>query len=80
MKASMYMRVGNREQLEPETDMEKKEQEFKNFCEKKKHQMTGGYTPQQGAQMDSYIEGLINKNMESRNNLAQHGRKNKGAR
>lgn len=43
MKVAMYMRVGNKEQLVPEKDRKKKEQEFKNFCERKKGQMVGEY-------------------------------------
>lgn len=43
MKAAMYIRVGNKEQLVPETDRKKKEQEFKNFCERKKEQKIGEY-------------------------------------
>ncbi len=47
MKAAIYMRVGNKDQLAPETDNKKKEQEFENYCERLKHRTAGGYTPQQ---------------------------------
>lgn len=47
MKAAIYMRVGNKDQLASETDNKKKEQEFENYCERLKHRTVGGYTPQQ---------------------------------
>lgn len=45
MKAAVYMRVGNKDQLEPETDDNKKEQEFENYCERLKHCSAGMYIP-----------------------------------
>ena len=45
MRAAIYMRVGNEDQLEPETDIKDREQEFKKYCEKLKHQTAGGYIP-----------------------------------
>lgn len=45
MKAAVYMRVGNKDQLEPETDNKKKEQEFENYCERLKHRSAGMYIP-----------------------------------
>lgn len=47
MKAAIYMRVGNKDQLAPETDIKKREQEFENYCERLKQRMVGGYIPQQ---------------------------------
>ena len=43
MRVAMYLRVGNKEQLDVETDMKKKEQEFESFCERKKYEMIGEY-------------------------------------
>ena len=45
MRAAIYMRVGNPEQPDTETDVKKKEQELKDFCERKKHQIAGDYFP-----------------------------------
>ena len=75
MRVAMYLRVGNKEQLDVETDMKKKEQEFESFCERKKHEMIGEYIPQQ----ETYFEDLIEKAMSS-SGAVQHSRKNKGAR
>lgn len=47
MKAAIYMRVGNKDQLAPETDNNKKEQEFENYCKKLQQRTAGGYTLQQ---------------------------------
>lgn len=47
MKAAIYMRVGNKDQLAPETDIKKREQEFENYCERLKQRTVGGYIPQQ---------------------------------
>lgn len=46
MKAAINARVGNKDQLEPETDAKKKEQEFENYCERLKQRAAGGYIPQ----------------------------------
>lgn len=46
MRAAIYMRVGNKEQLAPETDMKKMEQELENFCAGKKHQTVCEYITQ----------------------------------
>lgn len=45
MKAAIYIRVENEDQLEPETDIKDREQEFKKYCDKLKHQTAGGYIP-----------------------------------
>ena len=42
MKAAIYARVGNKDQLEPETDAKKKEREFENYCERLKQCAAGG--------------------------------------
>ncbi len=47
MKAAIYIRVGNKDQLAPETDNNKKEQEFENYCKKLQQRTAGGYIPQQ---------------------------------
>lgn len=47
MKAAIYMRVGNKDQLAPETDNKKKEQEFENYCKRLQQRTAGGYIPQQ---------------------------------
>lgn len=47
MKAAIYMRVGNKDQLTPETDNKKKEQEFENYCKRLQQRTAGGYIPQQ---------------------------------
>lgn len=80
MTVVMYLRVGNKEQLDVETDMKKKEQEFENFCERKKHGMAGGYIPQQKIQMKTDCEDLIKKAMRDSSGTVQHGRQKKGAR
>ena len=46
MKAAIYARVGNKDQLEPETDAKKKEQEFEIYYERLKQRTAGGYIPQ----------------------------------
>lgn len=46
MKAAIYARVGNKDQLAPETD-NKKEQEFENYCKRLQQRTAGGYIPQQ---------------------------------
>lgn len=51
MKAAIYIRVGNKDQLAPETD-NKKEQEFENYCKRLQQRTTGGYTSQQQSGRD----------------------------
>lgn len=46
MKAAIYMRVGNEDQLSPETDIEKSGQKSEKFCDKKKQQIAGEYVAQ----------------------------------
>ena len=46
MKAAIYMRVGNEDQLSPETDIEKSGQKSEKFCDKKKQQIAGEYVTQ----------------------------------
>lgn len=46
MKAAIYMRVGNEDQLSPETDIEKSGQKSENFYDKKKQQIAGEYVTQ----------------------------------
>ncbi|MDE6968324.1 MAG: recombinase family protein [Eubacterium sp.] len=46
MKATFYARVGNKDQLETETDIEKSRQKLENLFDRKKHQIVGGYITQ----------------------------------
>lgn len=46
MKAAVYMRVGNKDQLAPETDIEKNRQKLENLFDRKKHQIVGEYITQ----------------------------------
>lgn len=39
MQVAIYIRVGNKEQLETDKDIERQRNELRNFCEKKKHQI-----------------------------------------
>ena len=52
MKAAIYARVGNKDQLAPETDNKKKEQEFENYCKRLQQRTYGGYIPQQQSGRD----------------------------
>ena len=46
MEAAIYMRVGNKDQLSPETDIEKSGQKSESFCDRKKEQIAGEYVTQ----------------------------------
>ena len=46
MKAAIYMRVGNKDQLAPETDIEKSRQKLEDFFDRKKHQIVSEYITQ----------------------------------
>ena len=55
MKAAIYARVGNKDQLAPETDIKKREQEFENYCKRLKHQTVGGYIPKQQSERNKKL-------------------------
>ena len=44
-KVAIYARMGNEEQLTPEMNAKKLEQEFENYCERLKSQAVGTYIP-----------------------------------
>lgn len=53
MKVAIYMRVGNKEQLESEADAEKQRQELVHYCEKKKHQIVSEYVSHQSREAEA---------------------------
>lgn len=62
MNVAVYMRFGNKEQPDPETDMKKREQEFENFFEKKKHQTVGEYVTQKDREEFNDIVEMLKEN------------------
>lgn len=53
MKVAIYMRVGNKDQLDSEADAEKKRQELIHYCEKKKHQIVNEYVSHQSSEAEA---------------------------
>lgn len=53
MKVAIYMRVGNKNQLDSKADAEKKRQELIHYCEKKKHQIVNEYVSHQGSEAEA---------------------------
>lgn len=72
MKAAIYMRVGNEDQLSPETDIEKSGQKSENFCDKKKQQIAGEYVTQNDRkQAICFVTAQLGDTEEIRNQKTQ---------
>lgn len=72
MKAAIYMRVGNKDQLTPETDIENSRQKLENFFDRKKQQIVSEYITQKDRkQAICFVTAQPGDTEEIRNQKAQ---------
>ena len=72
MKAAIYMRVGNEDQLSPENDIEKSRQKSDDFCDKKKQQTVDECaTEQEGKQAICFVTAQPGDTEEIKNQKTQ---------
>lgn len=55
MKVAIYIRVGNKEQLEADKEIEIQRNELRDFCEKKKYQIVSEYVERRSGLAESQI-------------------------
>ncbi len=55
MNVAIYIRVGNKEQLEADKEIETQRNELRDFCEKKKYQIVSEYVERRSGLAESQI-------------------------
>lgn len=55
MQVAIYIRVGNKEQLEADKEIERQRNELRHFCDKKKFQIVSEYVDRRSALEESQI-------------------------
>lgn len=55
MQVAIYIRVGNKEQLEADKEIESQRNELRHFCEKKKYQIVSEYVERRSGLEESRI-------------------------
>ncbi len=55
MQVAIYIRVGNKEQLEADKEIEVQRNELRDFCEKKKYQIVSEYVERRSGLAESQI-------------------------
>ena len=81
MKAAVYKRVGNKDQLAPETDIEKSRQKLEDFFDRKKHQIVSEYITQKDRKQaicfvtaqPGATEGISNQKAQVEAYCKEHG-------